>query len=130
LITEQGTVIQYHGTDWESALDILNHGLNVARLQQLQYGRSIQLGPGWYTTDDFNIAWYFASIAPGTIDQTYTVIEIELYLEHLESLVEQGLARKSKIINVPFQGEQYWFHFDALEFLNQHAVFRPYQGEI
>ena len=129
-MSHQGTVVLYHGTDWESALDILNHGLNIENLRRLQDERETQLGPGWYTTDDINIAWYFASIAPGALDKRYTVIQMEMHLEHLESLVEQGLASKSKITNVPFQGEQYWFHFDALEFLNQQAVFRPYEGNI
>jgi len=115
---QQGTILLYHGTDWESALDILNFGLKLEKVRQLQLGRVTQLGPGWYTTDDAGIAWYFASIGPGTVDQRYTVIEMELHLEHLESLLERGLASKSKIINVPFQGEQYWFDFNAFAFLN------------
>ena len=62
------------------------------------------------------------------MDQEGTVVEMELFLEHLESLFEQGLAAKSEILNVFFQGEQIWFHLDALDFLNQNAVFRPYRG--
>lgn len=124
----QGTVILYHGTDWESALDILNHGLNREHLTRLQAERPTQLGSGWYTTNDVDIAWYFASICPGSIRRGFTVIEMELYQEHLESLLEQGLAMKSRIDNVQFQGEQYWFKFDVFDFLNQQAIFRPYKG--
>jgi len=37
----------YHGTDIESALDILNNGLNGDRLLALQT-QPVQLGKGWY----------------------------------------------------------------------------------
>lgn len=122
-------VVLYHGTDWESALDILNHGLNIENLRALQIGRMTQLGEGWYTTDNVDIAWYFASIAPGAIENSYTVIEMIIHLEHLESLFEQRRVIKHQIVNVLFQGEQYWFHPDAFRFLNQHAFFQPYSGE-
>jgi len=49
-------VILYHGTDQASALDILNHGLNVEHLRQFQAVRVTQLGEGWYTTD--NVDWH------------------------------------------------------------------------
>ena len=122
-------VVLYHGTDWESALDILNHGLNIENLRALQIGRMTQLGEGWYTTDNVDIAWYFASIAPGAIENSYTVIEMIIHLEHLESLFEQRRVIKHQIVNVLFQGEQYWFHPDAFRFLNQHEFFQPYSGE-
>ena len=126
-MSRQGTVILYHGTDWESALDILNNGLNVERLLNLQTQRSIQMGPGWYTTEQINVAWFFASTALRSFEHGFTVIEMEIHIEHLESLFEQGLAIKNRIVNVLFEGEQVWFALDAFEFLNQHALFRPYQ---
>jgi len=126
-MSRQGSVVLYHGTDWESALDILNNGLNAKHLLHLQTQRSVQMGPGWYTTEQINVAWFFASTALRAFDQGFTVIEMEIYLEHLESLLEQGLAVKSRIINVLFEGEQIWFHLTAFEFLNQQTVFRPHQ---
>lgn len=128
-MTEQGTVIFYHGTDLESAIDIIQNGLNLDNLIQQQAGRPTQLGIGWYTTDDINIAWYFASIAPGALERKYVIVVMEMFQEHLESLVEQGLLIKQEIINVPFQGDQYWFHPDSFNFLNQQAYFRPYSGD-
>ena len=128
LLTDQGTIILYHGTAIESALDILNNGLNVEKLVEIQSKRVVQIGSGWYATESIDVAWFFASTALETMDQEGTVVEMELFLEHLESLFEQGLAAKSEILNVFFQGEQIWFHLDALDFLNQNAVFRPYRG--
>ena len=87
------------------------------------------MGPGWYTTEDAKIAWYFASAALETFDRECSVIKMEIYLEHLESLLEQGLAKESEILNVNFQGKQIWFHPDSFEFLNQNVVFRPHFGE-
>ena len=55
-MSDSGTVILYHGTDVESALDILNHGLNVDRLLELQSKRPVQMGAGWYTTEDIDVA--------------------------------------------------------------------------
>ena len=127
-MTEQGTVILYHGTDLESAIDIIQNGLNLNNLIHQQDGQPTQLGIGWYTTDNIDIAWYFASIAPGALDHKYVVIVIEMFQEHLESLFEQGLLIKQEIINVTFQGDQYWFHPDSFNFLNQQAYFRPYAG--
>lgn len=127
-MSDSGTVILYHGTDVESALDILNHGLNVERLLELQSKRPVQMGAGWYTTEDIDVAWYFAALSLETMYQEGTVIEMELFVEHFESLIEQGLAVKSEIHNVLFQGEQIWFHLNAFEFLNQNAIFRPYTG--
>ena len=125
-MVSQSTVNLYHGTDWESALDILNHGLNIDHLKHLQAGRATQLGIGWYTTDMIDTAWYFASIAPGITEGGYTVIQMILHLEHLESLLEQELAVKDRIINVPFQGVQYWFRPNSFDFLNKQALFSPY----
>lgn len=98
-------------------------------MRALQVGRMTQLGEGWYATDNVDIAWYFASIAPGAIENSYTVLEMIIHLEHLESLFEQQLVIKNQIVNVLFQGEQYWFHPDTFRFLNQHTFFQPYSGE-
>lgn len=122
-------VTLYHGTDWESALDILNYGLDLGHLQRFQVGRMTQLGEGWYTTDSVDIAWYFASIAPGSVGNSYTVIEMRILWEHLETLLDQRLAIKSPINNVLFEGEQYWFHPDSFPVLNEQVVFHPYTGE-
>jgi hypothetical protein len=54
----------YHGTDVNSALDILNNGLNRDRLRALQT-EPVQLGIGWYAAFDPQIAWFFATLAPG-----------------------------------------------------------------
>jgi hypothetical protein len=64
-MTEQGTVIFYHGTDLDSLLSILNEGLQVDKLRHLQSMREVQSGIGWYVTDDIRAAWYFATIAYG-----------------------------------------------------------------
>lgn len=125
----QNAIILYHGTDWESALDILNFGLSVENLRRLQSGRVTQLGPGWYLTASPDIAWYFASLAPGSTDGGYTVLEMEIGRTDLQSLLAQGLAIRRQIVNVPFSGEQYWFSPDVFAFLNERAIFRPYVGE-
>ncbi len=124
-----GSIVFYHGTDWESALDILNHGLDIVKLRRLQRAVT-QLGEGLYTTDNLDTAWFFASIAPGAADISYTVLEIELLVEHLESMLEQGLAIRQTIINVVFPSEQIWFHPDTFAFINKNALFRPFSGEI
>lgn len=122
----QKTITLYHGTDWESALDILNSGLNVENLRRLQSDRATQLGPGWYVTESPDIAWYFASIAPGLTDDGYTVIEMTMAQTDLQSLLAQGLAVRRQIVNVVFAGDQYWFSPDTFAFLNEQAIFRPY----
>jgi len=48
-------VTLYHGTDIESALDILNNGLNGSRLIALQT-QPVQLGRGWYAAFDPEVA--------------------------------------------------------------------------
>jgi hypothetical protein len=122
----QKTITLYHGTDWESALDILNSGLNVENLRRLQSDRATQLGPGWYVTESPDIAWYFASIAPGLTDDGYTVIEMTVAQTDLQSLLAQGLAVRRQIVNVVFAGDQYWFSPDTFAFLNEQAIFWPY----
>lgn len=126
-MTEQGTVIFYHGTDLDSLLSILNDGLQADKLHELQSKHRVQAGTGWYVTDDISAAWYFATIAYGNRDRGSAVIEIELFVEHFELLVDQGLVQKSKITNVHFAADQYRFSVQAFEFLNQHAAFRPYE---
>lgn len=126
---DSSTVILYHGTDVESALKILNDGINQQDLELWQRGRRLQSGPGWYTTDNVIAARYFASIAPGNRDHGNTIIIMEMFLEHLEMLLEQGLCRKETIRNVYFDAEQYWFDMKTLPFLNENAIFRPYFWE-
>lgn len=122
----QNTITLYHGTDWESALDILNSGLDVENLRRLQSDRATQLGPGWYVTESPDIAWYFASIAPGLTDDGYTVVEMTVAQTDLQSLLVRGLAVRRQIVNVAFAGEQYWFSPDIFAFLNEQAIFQPY----
>src|SRR5215475_7292448 len=57
-------MILYHGTDVDSVLDILNHGLDAAKLKALQLDRPTQLGRGWYAAYEAEVAWFFASLAP------------------------------------------------------------------
>jgi hypothetical protein len=120
-------IVFYHGTDVDSALDILNNGLNAEHLLAMQTERSVQIRPGWYTALDPEVAWFFASLAPGDKGRGYTVIEIHLKTGDLESLFARGLASRSIIRNVPFVAEQIWFDLAAFEFLNLHAEFRPYR---
>jgi hypothetical protein len=125
--TSGDTITLYHGTDVDSALDILNNGLDAERLATLQGERPVPLGRGWYTTLDVEVAWFFASLAPGNSGRGYTVIEMELLKDDLDKLIEQGLAIRSEILNVPFVAEQFWFDTRAFDFLNTHAIFRPYK---
>jgi hypothetical protein len=92
----------------------------------LQTGRPTQLGLGWYVTRDAEVAWFFASFAPGNVGRGYTVVEMELSEDDLNHLIKSGLAIRSDISNVPFVAEQYWFALRAFDFLNAHASFRPY----
>lgn len=128
-MSDSSTVILYHGTDFDSALKILNYGLDPQDLEFWQRGRRLQSGPGWYTTDDIIAASYFASIAPGNRNRGNTIIVMEMFLEHLEMLLEQGVCRKETIRNVYFEAEQYWFDLKTLSFLNENAIFRPYFWE-
>ena len=98
-------MILYHGTDIDSALDILNHGLDAAKLTALQLDRPTQLGRGWYATYEAEVAWFFASLAPGNVGRGYAVIEIEIPEDMLNQLVanrftadlaRQGLHTKAR----------------------------------
>jgi hypothetical protein len=122
-------MILYHGTDIDSALDILNNGLDATKLTVLQGGRPPQLGVGWYAACDAEVAWFFASLAPGNVGRGYTVIEIDIPDEALNQLDAAGEAIKSRIVNVPFAAEQYCFRIDAFAVLNAQATFRPLRGE-
>lgn len=117
----------YHGTDVESALDILNNGLNADNLLALQTGRSVQSGAGLYVTFDPEIAWFFASLAPGDTSRGCTVIEMLLPRVELERLIAAELAHRERIANVPFVAEQIRFDLTAFDTLNENAEFRPYR---
>ena len=82
----------YHGTDVNSALDILNNGLNAEHLLSLQKNR-VQLGVGWYAAFVPEVAWFFASLAPNLDELGCTVIEMLLSEEDLNYLLEQGEAK-------------------------------------
>jgi len=121
-------IVLYHGTDVDSALDILNNGLDAEHLLALQTGRLVQIRTGWYTALDPDVAWFFASLAPGDKGGGQAVIEIRLKISDLETLLVRGLAIQSAIRNVPFIAEQVWFDVAAFELLNSRAEFRPYTG--
>jgi len=118
-------IVLYHGTDVDSALDILNNGLNAEHLLAIQMGRPVQIRTGWYTAWDLHVAWFFASLAPGDMGQGYTVIEMSLKASDLETLFARGLATRTIVRNVLFVAEQIWFDVAAFEFLNFHAEFKP-----
>jgi len=122
-------MILYHGTDIDSALDILNHGLDAAKLTALQLDRPTQLGRGWYAAYEAEVAWFFASLAPGNVGRGYTVIEIDIPEDILNQLIIAQQAMRGAIVNVPFGAQQYWFDLRAFEVLNAHATFRPYAGQ-
>lgn len=118
-------MILYHGTDLESALMILNDGLDAQMLSRLQETRPIQLGHGWYTATEPEAAWFFASLAPGNRGHGYTVVELELSDEIVEQLLTSGQAKAAPIRNVPFLAEQLWFAVSTFAILNREGVFRP-----
>ena len=122
-------MILYHGTDIDSALDILNYGLDAAKLTALQLDRPTQLGHGWYAAYEAEVAWFFASLAPGNVGRGYTVIEIDIPDDILNQLVAARQAIGRAIVNVPFGAQQYWFDLRAFAVLNAHATFRPYAGQ-
>ena len=124
----QPSAVLYHGADIDSALDILNNGLDAEHLLALQARRPVQIRTGWYTALDPEVAWFFASLSPGDKGQGYTVIEMRLKASDLEALFARRLAIRSIIRNVPFVAEQIWFDVAAFEFLNSHAEFRPCRG--
>lgn len=119
-------VTLYHGTDIESALDILNNGLNGDRLLALQT-QPVQLGIGWYAAFNPEVAWFFATLAPGLEALGCTVIEMSLPVVELNYLLEKGEARIEPIANVIFSARQIWFSINAFEFLNEKAEFQPYE---
>lgn len=121
-------MILYHGTDVDSALDILNYGLDASKLLPLQQDRPSQLGMGWYASCQADVAWFFASLAPGNVGRGYTVIEIDIPEAVLDQLVTERQAIRHTIANVPFDAQQYWFSTNAFEVLNRQAIFRPYVG--
>lgn len=118
-------MLLYHGTDLDSALDILNHGLDANKLSNLQAGRSIQVGSGWYTATDPEVAWFFASLAPGNRDHGYTVIELEMSETTVKQFIVSGHAVLADIHNVPFVAQQIWFDVTTFATLNREGLFRP-----
>lgn len=122
-------MIFYHGTDVDSALDILNNCLDGERLGLLQSPRQTQLGPGLYVAADPEIAWFFASLAPGNQGRGYTVLEIELADRAFEKLRGNGLVYVEEIVNVPFRAIQYRFAVAAFDEINAVAVFRPFRRQ-
>lgn len=122
-------MLLYHGTDMDSALDILNHGLDADRLTALQHNRPPQLGTGWYAACEAEVAWFFASLAPGNVGRGYTVIEIDIPDNLLNDLIAAKQAVQSTIANVPFVAQQYLFTVDAFAILNARATLRPHLGQ-
>jgi len=120
-------MILYHGTDVDSALDILNNGLSAEQLRLRQSSRQTQLGPGLYVAEDPEIAWFFASLAPGNSERGYTVIEIELPDVTFTNLRRSGFVHAEAIVNVPFSAGQYRFDLAAFDEINEIALFRPYR---
>ena len=49
-------MILYNGTDIDSALDVLNYGLDAAKLTALQLDRPTQFGRGWYAAYEAEVA--------------------------------------------------------------------------
>lgn len=120
-------LIFYHGTDLDSALDILNNGLAPQPLMLLQSGRSVHLGQGWYTSLDSEVAWFFAPLAPGNIGRGYTVVQMTLSKNDFKVLVDKNLVVKSQIMNVMFIAEEHRFDPSSFDFLNAKAIFRPHK---
>ena len=78
----------YHGTDIDSAIDILNSGLNKDKVIERQ-GQYSQLGVGWYTAIEPNVAWFFGTLAAEALDAC-TVIEMEIAEAILRELLDSG----------------------------------------
>ena len=125
MITPADLITLYHGTDVHSALDILNNGLQADKLLALQARHPVQSGAAWYVAFDPEVAWFFASLAPGDTAQGCTVIEMSLPLAVLERLVTASLASREQIANVPFVAEQIRFDLATFDVLNAQAEFRP-----
>ena len=75
--------------------------------------------------EDPEIAWFFASLAPGNHGRGYSVIEIELPDAAFVALHRNRLVHAEEIVNVPFRAVQYRFDVDAFDMLNELAIFRP-----
>lgn len=118
-------MILYHGTDLESALNILNHGLDENKLRDFQAGRPTQIGLGWYSATEPAAAWFFASLAPGNQDRGFTVIELEISDVTVKQLVTSGQVIVADIRNVPFVAKQVWFGISTFATVNSEGVFRP-----
>ncbi|MEZ4616411.1 MAG: hypothetical protein R2867_13040 [Caldilineaceae bacterium] len=118
-------MILYHGTDLDSALAILNHGLDGSKLNKLQTGRPTQIGIGWYSATEPEAAWFFASLAPGNQDKGFTVIELEISDVTIKQLVASGQVMVTDIRNVPFVAKQVWFDINTFATVNREGVFRP-----
>ncbi|MEZ4869706.1 MAG: hypothetical protein R3C14_50740 [Caldilineaceae bacterium] len=121
------TITLYHGTDVESALDILNSGLNKERLLDHQ-NEFLQLDSGWYTAVEPNVAWFFATLAAEAFELC-TVIEMHIPEALLQELLKTNLARREAIVNVPFAGEQIWFSPETFDILNGQARFVPHRED-
>jgi hypothetical protein len=125
MITPVDRITLYHGTDVHSALDILNNGLQADKLFALQTRHPVQSGAACYAAVEPEVAWFFASLAPGDTAQGCTVIEMSLPQAVLEHLVTVGLARRERIANVPFVAEQLRFDLATFDVLNAQAEFQP-----
>ena len=103
---------------------LLRKGLGT-QLLALQARHPVQSGAAWYVAFDPEVAWFFASLAPGDTAQGCTVIEMSLPRAVLEHLVTVGLASRERIANVPFVAEQLRFALATFDVLNAQAEFRP-----
>jgi hypothetical protein len=103
--------------------------LDAARLTALQRDCPPQLGAGWYAACEAEVAWFFASLAPGNVGRWYTVIEIDIPDKLLNDLIAARQAVQSTIANVPFVAQQYSFTVDAFAILNARATLRPHLGQ-
>ena len=121
-------MILYHGTDIDSALDI-HKGLDAGKLIALQHVRSTQVGVGWYAACDAEIAWFFASLAPGNVGRGYAVIEIDIPEDVFNQVLAARQAIRSAIANVLFVAQQYWFDIGSFALLNARTTYRPYVGQ-
>jgi len=119
-------IVLYHGTDIYSGLDILNNGLNADKLKAKQI-KFVQLGLGFYTTPELEVAKFFGSLAVTSPVIQFTVIEMSLPNIVLAELLLTGQARREKIVNVHFMAEQIWFNITCFDRLNEQAEFKPYR---
>jgi len=87
----------------------------------------VQLGLGFYTTSELDVAKFFGSLAVTSLATQFTVIEMSLPSVVLEELLLMGQARREKIVNVHFMAEQIWFAVTSFDRLNEQAEFKPYR---